>query len=262
MTSAIERGFVPLPKVEREQPEDNIRILLNLPDYVDQDRIGVNLAGIARLCRLGGIQTLIVIGNTGEETSHVIPEVVGLNSDGSAVASKKIAKVTVPTFETKMYDATWRNQQIASRWIRLNINMNIDEVALRVSEEQEGVHSVKNWTQELDGGFKVPIRRAGNQNLLHDLGSLDRQVYAGLGLITALFAGLELANNGSPDLGLDILKLGAAIAVTRAPLLIEALVNQNYRFSIFPGHQVDRAVALGILSRTKTLIKDLHPDKT
>jgi hypothetical protein len=86
MSARIESGFVPLPKVEQEQPEDKIKIILNLPPYVDQDRIGVNLTGISKLCRLGGIRQLVVIGKTDEETSHVIPEISGMNSDGSAIA--------------------------------------------------------------------------------------------------------------------------------------------------------------------------------
>ncbi len=257
MSSRIESGFVPLPKVEQEQPEDNIHILLNLPGYVDQDRIGVNLTGIANLCDLGGIRPLRVFGKTGEETSHVIPEIVGINSDGSAMASKKIAKVTVPTFEMRLRNSSWRNRWIAERWIRLNINMNVDEIGQRVSEQSGGVHSAKNWATELDRGFKTPIRTAGNQNLLHDLEFGDKIHLVGTGGYTIL--ALLVSEIFRPDSRLFY--AAGCVIINTVPSFIESRINPGYRFSLFPGFQVDRAIALGITSRTRNLIKDLNSEK-
>jgi hypothetical protein len=256
----IERGFVPLPKVEREQPEENIKILLGLPDYVDQDRIGVNLPGIARLCKLGGIRPLIIIGETEKETSHVIPEIVGINSDGSAMASKKAAKVTVPTFDANSDNSSLQHKLVATRWVGLNVSMNIDEIALRASEKSEGVHSAANWARELDKGFKVPIRRAGNQNLLHGLEQADKidmgAIILNLGLFTIL---LPFISGQEPINPLVVVPI--SIAAFKFLETGDKNKYPDYRFSILPGYQIDRAIALGILSRTRILIKDLYQNK-
>jgi hypothetical protein len=262
MPSTIERGFVPLPKVEQEQPEDNIGIYLNLPSYVDQDRIGVNLRDIAGLCKLGGIRQLLVIGQTDKETSHVIPEVSGLQADGSATASSKMAKVIVPTFEARMDDLGWgRTDRIETRWIGLSVNMNMDEIALRVSEKTGGLHATKNWTKELDKGFKTPIRKAGNQNLLHNLESFDKFT---LGLMGAVVGGVEAIEElGGGQASLERVALFAFVYTFVAKVDDASTLrgNPDHRFSIFPGPQIDRAIALSILSRTRTLIKDLYQEK-
>jgi hypothetical protein len=259
MSARIESGFVPLPKVEQEQPEDKIKIILNLPPYVDQDRIGVNLTGISKLCRLGGIRQLVVIGKTDEETSHVIPEISGMNSDGSAIASKKIARVTVPAFESSSRNSSRRNQTIAERWINLDIRMNVDEIGLLVSEETGGVHNVGNWTRELNKGLRTPIRKAGNQNLLHNLECDDKLRYLIQLCVTGVFLPIALLANWG--LAFDTGFIIGGPIWTQILEGIQRWKDPDYRFSITPGFQIDRAIVLGITSRTRNLIKDLHSDK-
>jgi hypothetical protein len=260
MSSRIESGFVPLPKVEQEQPEDKIRIALNLPGYVDQDRIGVNLTGIRKLCNLGGIRQLVVLGKTDEETSHVIPEVSGMNSDGSAVASKKMARVTVPTFEARQqHNSAESHDLIAHRWVDLNINMNVDEIGIRASEKKGGVHAAGNWARELDRGVRVSIRRAGNKNLLHNLEVDDKVKYLTQLGIDGIFLSFALLTNWG--LAFDSVFIIGTPIYTQIVERIYRWEDPDYRFSITPGFQIDRAIALGITARTRNLIKDLNPDK-
>lgn len=264
MSSRIESGFVPLPKVEQEQPEERIRIHLNLPSYIDQDKIGVNLTGISKLCRLGGIRELVVIGNTGEETSHVIPEIVDLNSDGSAVASKKIAKVAVPTFEMDIKDNKGQTENISTRAVNLNIKINIDELASRVTEKPEGAHSVKNWTKELDKGFKVPIRKSGNQNLLRNLEWNDRTAYIAAGGFSVGVPFIDLFATLRGDiifLEAQLASVALIVGALKASETLSLRKHPDFRYSLFLGYQIDRAIALGISSRTKPLIKDLQHDR-
>lgn len=257
MQSKIERGFMPLSKVESEQPAPNIKIALSLPGYVDGDRIGVDVKGIVRLCELSGIRGIAVAGITEGKTSHVIPEVSGLNSDGSATASKKIAKVSVPTFEQMRLNFPHTHSRIADRWVWLYIGMNIDEIGLRVSETPKGVHCVDEWAKQLDKGFRVPIRRAGNRNLLYELEAGDKVDYGFIGSYTGLASGTALLINGK--VGLDfILALSGGIITNGIASLFLSRRDPLHRFSVLPGPQIDRAVVFNVLSRTKTLIKDLQ----
>jgi hypothetical protein len=266
MSSRIESGFVPLPKVEREQPENNIKISLNLPGYVDQDRIGVNLTEIARLCRLVGIRELVVLGKTDEETSRTLPEIAGVNLDGSAMASKKITKaITTPIFETnsRSYDnRKW--PLIANRWIDLNIGINVEEIGLRISRQPEGIRAVKNWAKELNNGLKIPIKNVGNQNLLHNLEIGDKFELGSIVVIVGTSLGLELALGILSPILTDMLLISAPVAGKLGSLLRKRMgldPDPNHRFSIFLGPQIDRAIILNIESATTTLIKDIHQDK-
>ena len=259
MASNIEKGFIPLPKVEQEVTDETIIMSLNLPDYVDQDRIGVNLAGISKLCKLGGITHLVVIGNTGEETSHVVPEVAGVNSDGSASLSKKIEKVIVPTFETNPMHNGKDNETISTRTIGLYVDINVDELGNRIAETSEGVHSPKAWAKELDKGIKTPIRKAGNQNLLHHLESFDKTDFRVMAFMTGLTIAVYIPVYSVFDP--HSLILPGELAVYRMFSALTRKEHPDFRFSLFPGFQVDRAIALGIMGRTKTLIKDLRQDK-
>ncbi len=251
--SRIESGFIPLPKVEQEQPENNLEIRLNLPSYVDQDRIGVNLTNIVKLNDWGGIRRLRVVGKYDMDKSTEIPEIVGVNSDGSAIASKKAAKVEVPTFESFSMNSDWHSSYIANRWKSVAINLNLDEITQTVREKPEGVRSAKSWARELDGGIKHPIRAEGHKNLLHDMESLDKYGLANIAFIGGFFSAVSYVFHGE----ITPSTFAGAWVGNRLVSLVYAKLDSNFRFSLVPGYQVDRAAILSVVSRTKTVVKDL-----
>lgn len=123
-----------------------------------------------------------------------------------------------------------------------------------------GVHSPKNWARELDKGLRAPIRKAGDQNLLHDLEIYDKYGYFVIAYNAAIPLTIALARGTfSPELGLVYLL--STITGGRIGEKIVTWKDQDHRFALFPGFQVDKAITLGITSRTRNLIKDLSPDK-
>lgn len=260
MPTRAESGFVPLPKVEREQPEDRIKVALNLPTYLDQDRVGVNLSEIRRLCDWGGIRELRIIGKTDGETSQVIPEVNGINSDGSASASKKMAKVDVPTSTSDMNSfMPKKGSRIAYRWVAARVDVNNNEIAARTAEKPGGAHSVGNWAEELDKGIKLPIRQIGHRNLLTTPESGDKTDYTFLTFIPALYVIQNLAQNSSELILPEALFYCMLIALANKAYGVT--LPYNSRFSLTPGFQFDRAAVLSILSRTSTIVGELGKDK-
>ena len=259
----IEKGFIPLRKVEEEQPLDKVRITLNLPPLVDQDRIGVNLARIDSLCRLSGIENLIVLGKTDEETSKVIPLVVGVNSDGSAVASKSLVKTDVPP-----YNSVFSGEEgyMSSRNIKLRININVDEVAQRAAEAKMGVRDPKVWAQNVDEGLRHSIRSVGTDNLIRNPDRFTKGFYLiSLPLNAGINSVSDLINNGhlteQPAINTMVF-----YALIRGVYLVSEVAQkiiskENIRYSVFIGPQLDRAAVLQLKTRTQKLVKDLHPDK-
>src|SRR4030067_2684274 len=95
----IEKGFFPLTEVQDENIE-GIRISLNLPEWIDQDRIGVSLRGIYKMCQMGGIETIKILGSTDGEVSTYTPNLVGINPDGAGIAGKVGLKTEAPLFSS------------------------------------------------------------------------------------------------------------------------------------------------------------------
>lgn len=256
--SRIESGFVPLPKVEQEQPEPNLEIRLNLPEYVDQDRIGVNLTQIVRLNDWGGIRRLRVVGKTDMDTSSESPELVGINPDGSAIASKKVAKVTVPTFDSSSRNADWHNYSIANRWVNAGVNINLDEMSQRLKDKPEVVRSPANWAKELDNGIKATIRAKGHMNLLHSMETRDKSDYGIMMTVSGIASILLFLSEGR----IAPFTVVGVWAGSRVVSLARSVAQSDWRFSFIPGYQIDRAAILSIQSRLKTVVKDLGQVKS
>ena len=252
--SRVESGFVPLPKVEQEQPESKTFYHLNLPDYVDQDRIGVNLTEVEKLKGLGGIELLLVVGNTDLETSSESHEIHGINSDGSASASKKVSKTVIPVFDS---DSLQLDTFSMENRPRVSVTqLNVSEISQRVREDGGNIRETKSWVSEIDEGIKGGIRKEGHQNLLHDPKGNDKFIFTIYGVTIASDA-YDYINTG--DIGVSM----AAIyyALNRSINLLYSRIDPYERFSFVPGFQLDRAAILSIQSRLKHVVKDLHEEK-
>ncbi len=252
--SAIERGFVPLRRMEEEQPSDKFFVNLNLPPYVDRDRIGVDLARIHRLCKIAGINRILLIGESGQETSTVIPQIAGYNPDGSALASRAVAVVNVPTFDSKTTQEG--KARTDSRLIDISVTANMDEIGLRVADSREGLRSANEWAKHLDGGLRHAVRRGGTSNLLRNRPHFNPDLPA----ITASSIIVLDISDGNPD-GLLILGETFVYGLSRFFSKSMTLNNPDHRISLIPGPQIDRAIWFNLVLATGKLIKDMYPDK-
>ena len=62
---SAERGFTPI----REVNSENVRFDVELPEFLNEDEIGVNVRNIETLLRIGGIEHLRVVSLPSEETA-------------------------------------------------------------------------------------------------------------------------------------------------------------------------------------------------
>lgn len=153
--SSFERRYVPLSEIKSEQVLFNVK----LPSFVDQDKIAVNIHSIEKLCQLGGIQKLAVIGKEDLDTSEVTPQIVGFNDQGTAYMGKAKSK----TAELSRSDSVGERDQSlitpthAKDWINTTIEINMDEVKNRISNEKndQGVRSEATWANYLNKGIKM-----------------------------------------------------------------------------------------------------------
>src|SRR5437773_240279 len=134
----IKNGYIPITEISSPK----VSINLNLPPWIDPDKIGLNLNRLETFCRIGGIGHLIIAGVTGEETSSTVPMIVGMNEQGGAYAGKAEAKVA--SIHSESFTPDFQGIPHANIWANGKVNINLDEMKQRISNEKrwkEGVHS-------------------------------------------------------------------------------------------------------------------------
>lgn len=270
-----ERGFIPLHKAE-EIGGDRVSFQLELPPYIEKDRIGVNVNRFDKACEIGGIRDLELHGAAGMDTSSTTPDVVGINSKGEAIAGKSSvedkALDAVGGGETGPADHTHQMRELV-----YHMDLNLDEMSTRILAEghPDGVRSVKPWVKELDRSTKKEVDWLGRLQLL-------RLVYASEvapPLAVDTYSLMEAGYMGPVSYLMGDFDPQAPDPIRAATLLLafNAALNikdyflykyrydhecgNEFRFSLFNGPQLDRALALAVYVRTRKFIKDLGSEK-
>lgn len=169
--SQIERGYYPLSTVEtRDIPK--IDFALNLPEYVNTDKIGINIRRIHMMMRLGGINSLRVVGSSGEvETSA--PSIVGHGSDGSAYAGTRAAMKKVPSYTAEREKAGMpQTPYLAGRWVDAKVEVNLSQMQDKLSQAGK-LRSAEAWGQELNKAITQGIVEEGIKHVIFDLTPVD-----------------------------------------------------------------------------------------
>lgn len=255
-TESSEHTYTPLPKVEAEAPR--IKLALHLPDYVNQNEIGLRLRRIHRMMWTGGISSITVIGESGE-VSSTSPTVVGHSPDGSAYAGKKATKKLVPTFQSEKTGQIFKHEPkfIAGRWTDARIYLNLSEIQQRLSQKGQ-LRSSGAWAEVLDIALRRGIVKEGFNHLSKNVTQTDfRQVLIPLlgGIATQVFV---------PALGFGI---GAFITHAVINIRNKRIYDRGdydtdgFRRSLFVGPQLDRAVVLWTAGKTGKVAKVLPKEE-
>lgn len=141
-----------------------------LPEYIPSRSIGVNTSSLHLLLRIGGINHLRVTCNTDQETSRVVPTVVGFSASGETYASKK---TDIPTFTTSGDNANPNSyvsvtRPAAATWKNGHIKLNINKIAGEIIQEdrwQKGVRSPEAWAYHIDSALKEGVADIGVKHL-------------------------------------------------------------------------------------------------
>lgn len=197
-----------------------------------------------------------------------MPTVTGVGPDGSFYAGKISATKKVPAYEYDQHaDESLTFFQYAL-WTSLKISLKLYEIQQRITEKGESLRSSESWAPHLDKALRGGIREAGTNHLLKG--------HKGFRLFNALFinvhsnlmdaAGVSLfdAISGNFDPHIPTaseLAFEAGFTFVWWTLYAkfvdhkERKQEKGYRLSLLPGYEIDRAVALQLLSRTLPLIK-------
>ncbi len=136
----IESRFIPMPEANTRR----IRTLATLPFKLEK-QVGLDTKYIERLMQIGGINTLRILSDHEGERSSTSAQVVGLGSDGSAIAGKCIS-TTISISSGKLSNNYMTRYCKQASWTHLDITLNINTNGLQVAvspsvpQDDEDVH--------------------------------------------------------------------------------------------------------------------------
>lgn len=248
----IARKFIPLQEANAEF----LKINLDLPNCVNPDSIGVNVWEVGRMCEIGGINHLRVIGEAGEISSTEV-NIVGFTQEGGAYAGKG-KKSFVPTSQSESKLSNERSPFFvfghSAEWIDATIKINTEETTNQILHDKrwkEGVRSPEAWAGYLNQDIKRDLIAVGTHHLLFGLSKKQ--------LLFTLFAMMPIY----PSYYSDLTALTETMIINNTvggliSRFILKLVGERVRYSLFLGPEIDRALALYIRGKIHTLVREIR----
>lgn len=247
------------------RPLDSARTLwtrfnVSLPGLVDQRQIGVNVRGIEKLCRIGGINHLRVVSNNDGNTSQFVPTIVGFSQSGEAMASKTGVRSDVPTFDVdseRQRSASLDFLPHAATWINTTVVLNTAEIANRIKNNQDGgIRSPEAWADHINKAVKKGISSAGVKHLTLGLNKYNAVEVASQ---YAIIGFIEAQNPSVSSAIFKVFLVGGFLNMLAYFRTRGMGRGEEFRMSAFFGPQLDRALVLKLASQRTTLVKGFAP---
>jgi len=243
-----------------EANTDRVRTTANLPFQLHEE-VGLNVRRLETICQIAGFRHLRIQNDPHGETTETVPQVVGINPDGSASAGK-VRVNKIPTYRV-MYSLNNRAALFYKQvvWKDMTIFLNTEEIKQRILFADESVRNPVMWGNEINNALKSATFRSGAHHLIRELGVFDRAAS-----ITNYSVMFYTALRGASEHNLDPLNTAYMIAYalvlvgtsfTLATSLIYGFEREGEgrRISFFFGPELDRAVALALVTKTGRLAK-------
>lgn len=249
----VERGYHSLSKIEEVTPR--VKLSLNLPEYIDQDKIKVNVRQLHRMMRMGGISTITVVGQSGEIESTT-PSLVGHSPDGTGYAGNKTIVKKVPTSVSSRERQGDIDQPLftAGRWTDATVTINLSQLQDKLSQEGK-LRSPQAWAKELDQAMKEGVAQEGIKHL-----TLDSASYISFVLATSF--GTLLGTDGvvHGTLANNLYYHVMYNVINRIRYKWNDYDTDGYRWSLIAGPQLDRALILKGMEKAGKVVR-VFPEK-
>jgi hypothetical protein len=243
-----------------------VRTHLPLPFHLDE-QVGLDLGRIHTLLQIGGYKSLrINAKNDGDSGRNVTAQIIGVNSDGSAIAGAiKTKSRSSEEYSINQSPIRLRKQ---SSWPDLTITLDQQELQRRILDGKDSVHNPKPWATELNTSIKKGLQRAGIKNLL-GVPLHERVLWLSTYAIDTAFSISHTLGSKTPTLDYFITDaIGRMIFVSTFYIFLDSLFSgperagNGRRLSVFRGWELDRAVALSAVGFMSTLVKELPKQGT
>ena len=258
---SVERKFVPMPEANTSR----LRTTATLPFQL-QEEVGLNIKRLHAICQVAGFRHLRIQNDPQGETSQAVPQVVGVDHDGTAIAGKaKIKRAS--TFQAAYspspeYELLWKQ----ARWQNLTISLNTEEMKQRILLSDENVRNPERWGEEINGVLKKAVIKEGVHHLVNDFKWYEKlltlfgfAVFFSDEIVNALAGNLE-PKTIVPRIAFSYALFGTLMTGLHSFLWGAERQGGGRRISLFYGLELDRAIALAVLTYTQRLAKGITED--
>lgn len=236
--------------------EGRLRVNLPLPYGLDE-RIEIDTHKMDVLRQMAGFSRVILTRDNESGTSQVVPQIDGINMDGTATSRRakiKFVPEAKPEFKSD-------KEVIVNRanWPELKIKLNVEEIQQRMLEKREdSILNEKMWVKKLDLICKNSITKSGVKHLL----SMKNGFYDNYMLFYFYGINLRIPILETTPLNIAISLFGK-FGVDGIDSLFYGLEKKDkgYRMSFTLGPEIDRAIGLSIYSRIGSVIRAKTEEK-
>lgn len=251
-------NFIPLSQANNSNLcEGRLRVNLPLPYGLDE-RIEIDTHRMDVLRQMAGFGRIILTRDDESGTSQVVPQIDGINIDGTATARKAKIKI-VPEANSEFKNDNDVSENRAN-WPNLNLKLNIPEIQQRLLDEKKGnIHDQKLWAEELDRVFKNTITKAGVKHLL-SMTKFD--IFSTL-YMSGLYSITTLPFQSEPIQMIGMIAGGNIFWNVKSGSRCGGFENKEkgYRISLMFGPEIERAVVLSVYSRIGSVIRAKAEEK-
>ena len=245
---------------------DRLHAHITLPQWIDTEKIGVDVSRAILLMQLGGIKNTEFKMESGHQSKTNIPMVVGFNNHGVAYAGRASTKAEESSYHTSNVELDQSHVFRNSQWTNLKITLDRDAVQNKINEAKGDLRNPESWIPHIDKALRQNIRKAGTKHLLlnhtkfQTLSALwvnlnESLMDAGdMDILSPLFNDFHPHVPSSEELASELIFNLAFWTIWGSIIYGKEKGGSGYRVSLLPGLEIDRASALQILSRTKSVV--------
>lgn len=238
------------------------------PSWVESKKVGVDVGRLVKLMQLGGINNLEVgkskENNDSAQTNFTI---VGISPDGSAYAGRSRTKKK-ELFLSEVSDEPGSTMFHNLDWIDLGIRLDMKTLQKSMLDDKKSLKDVSTWTAYLDNVIRKGVREAGTKHLLKGHTKLQSIFTFLLYFNNVALASVNMSlgdvmlRRVPQSLDIERLAFSTTFNMLWWTLWFTATSKMErsgagYRLSIFPGYEIDRALALQVLSRSRKVIREI-----
>lgn len=245
-------NFIPLSQVNNSNLCGG-RLWVNLPlPYGLDERIGINTYRMDLLRQMAGFSRINLVGDDESGTSSVVPQIDGINRDGTAISHGMKVK-TVPESSSEFRDNKKCSYNRAN-WPELTVKVNTGEIQQRLMEKKGvNINNPRPWSKSLDQVITNRIAKDGLKHLLLTTDNkYDRFFVPGVfyfSLLSSIYFWPGMSNPTTLILyKTEVDALGLSFRGFEKK-------DEGYRLSLTLGPEIERAIALSIYSRIGSVIR-------
>lgn len=251
--------YTPLPEANTER----VRSTLVLP-FKLEEQIGLNTGKIELLAQIGGISHLKIQNDEHGRTSQVVPQIVGVDGQGTAVSGAASVE-RIPVYSNDHERSGLLSRYKTERWTGVTIRINSEEIKSKLLKADQIVNKSDPWAKEINSAVKKSIVDSGVRHLMSLEG--HEKILATFVYSIDILLASSTVWAGTPEEFLPNLLYQAMITGVLWNFVKPVLGNgperwgEGSRVSLSMGPEIDRVVVLCIASLGKPVVKTLEKSK-